>query len=292
MKLREELSVTGRHGMRKLWGYLVVSAIVAFGVTGALFYIRAGDQPPSPVWSGGEIRIGYSSEAPYSFRTPQGEITGEAPEIAKAILERNGIRPLRWVLLDFGKAIPALLDGRIDMIANGLFITPRRQAVVLFSLPFSRSRQALLVRRGNPRNLHSYADAAQNPDVTVAVLDGSVEQAELRRLGMPRQRIFIVPDPTGGVAAVRSGRADCLALSAPTISWLAREAGKDVVPAQPFSQSPGMPAGESAFAFRPSDHELAKKVDGALKAYIGTPRHLDRVASFGFGPESLPGWSR
>jgi polar amino acid transport system substrate-binding protein len=278
--------------MREVWGYVVATALVALCIGAALLYIRAGDRPSSPVWRGDEIRIGYSSEAPYAFRTPDGEVTGEAPEIAKAVLERSGIPHVHWVLLDFGKAIAALLDDRIDMIANGLFITPEREARVLFSLPYSRTLPGLLVRRGNPHDLHSYEDVAHRPDVTAAVLDGSVEQTALRRLGLPPERMFVVPDPVGGLAAVRSGRADCLALTAPTIAWFAREAGDDCAAAEPFHKTPGTRAGQSAFAFRPGDRALAQRVDAALREYIGTPQHLRRVAPFGFGPESLPAWSR
>jgi len=278
--------------MGKLWGYIAVSALVACGVVGALLYIRAGNQASEPVWSGPGIRIGYSSEAPYAFRAENGDVTGQSPEIAKAVLEKIGIAPIRWVLLDFGQALPELLAGRIDMIANGLFITPERAAKVLFSLPYSQALPGLLVRRGNPHALHSYAEAAKKADVTVAVLDGSVELAELTALGMPPESFFVVPDPMAGFAAVRAGRADCLALTAPTVSWFARQAPDDVAVAEPFFEAPDTVPGESAFAFRPADRDLADRVNTALRSYIGTPEHEKRVEAFGFGPHSLPAWSR
>ncbi|EFL51400.1 extracellular solute-binding protein family 3 [Solidesulfovibrio fructosivorans JJ]] len=278
--------------MGKLWGYLAVSALAACGVIVALLYIRGADQASGPVWSGPEIRIGYSSEAPYSFRAKDGDVTGQSPEIAKAVLEKIGVGPIRWVLLDFGKAIPELLAGRIDMIANGLFITPYRAAKVLFSLPYSRVLPGLLVRRGNPRDLHSYAEVARKVDVTAAVLDGSVEQAELTALGMPPRRLFVVPDPMAGLAAVRAGRADCLALSSPTVSWFAHQSPDEVAVAEPFYEAPDAVPGESAFAFRAADRDLADRVNAALRSYIGTPEHEKRVEMFGFGPHSLPAWSR
>jgi len=281
-----------RQGMGKLWGYLAVSALVAGGVVGALLYIRAGNQASEPVWSGPGIRIGYSSEAPYAFRAENGDVTGQSPEIAKAVLEKIGVAPIRWVLLDFGQAIPELLAGRIDMIANGLFITPERAAKVLFSLPYSQALPGLLVRRGNPHALHSYAEAAKKADVTAAVLDGSVEQAELTALGMPPGRLFVVPDPMAGLAAVRAGRADCLALTSPTVSWFARQAPDDVAAAEPFYVAPDAVPGENAFAFRPVDRDLADRVNTALRSYIGTPEHEKRVEAFGFDPQSLPAWSR
>lgn len=279
-------------GMGRLWGYLAVSALVACGVVVALLYILAGDHGTATVWSGPGIRIGYSGEAPYAFRTGDGDVTGMAPETAKAVMARIGVAPIHWVLLDFGQGIPELLAGRIDMLANGLFITPQRAAIVRFSLPFSRAFPGLLVRRGNPRDLHSYADAVRADPVTAAVLDGSVEQAALTALGMPPQRLFVVPDPMAGLAAVRSGRADCLALSTPTVRWLARQSPDDVAAATPFQEQPDAVAGESAFAFRPADSALAERVNAALRSLLGTPRQEKRAETFGFAPPSRPAWSR
>uniref|UniRef100_I2Q1X6 Periplasmic component of amino acid ABC-type transporter/signal transduction system n=1 Tax=Desulfovibrio sp. U5L TaxID=596152 RepID=I2Q1X6_9BACT len=281
--------------MGRILGYVAVTLLLAAGGVWGLLYVREGGNAPTPVWSGGEVRIGYSSEPPYSFRTSDGKVTGEAPEIAKAVLEAMGATAVRWVLLDFGRAIPSLLDGQVDMLANGLFITPERSAQVLFSLPFCRVRPGLLVRRGNPFSLLSYEDVAARTDVTAAVLDGSVEQAALARLGKPAERLFVAPDSAAGLAAVGSGLADCLALSAPTVAWLAGEAAGEVEPAAPFREPPDTfdaAIGESAFAFRPQDRALAEAVNAALRRYIGSPQHMRTVSPFGFGPEALPGWRR
>lgn len=274
--------------MRNILGYFAITAFVVLCGVLALRYVRSSESPASPVWSGGEITVGYSSEPPYSFRTQTGKITGAAPEMAKAALERAGIGPIQWVLLDFHQAIPALLDGRIDMVANGLFITSERARLVRFSRPYSQTLQGLLVQRGNPLALHSYEDAAENPAVRIAVLDGSVEQFMLVAMGTPEDRLFVVPDPAGGLAAVRSGRTDCLALSEPSVVWLARDSAGEAVAARPFAQTPRFPPGQSAFAFRPSDTVLAGRVDAALAGFIGTTPYHDLLRLFGFGSEATP----
>ncbi len=159
--------------MRNALGYVAVTVFFLVGGAMALLYVRSGGRAPSPVWAGGEIRVGYSIEAPYAYRTPTGDVAGAGPEVAKVVLGQAGIGPIRWVLLDFQEAFGALADGRIDMIANGLFITPERARRMRFSRPYSRTRQGLLVRRGNPLDLHAYGEAARHPAAVVAVLDGS-----------------------------------------------------------------------------------------------------------------------
>src|SRR5690349_2959441 len=35
----------------------------------------------------GYIRVGFANEAPFAYATPDGKLTGEAPEVAKVILK-------------------------------------------------------------------------------------------------------------------------------------------------------------------------------------------------------------
>ncbi|WP_428559247.1 MAG: transporter substrate-binding domain-containing protein [Solidesulfovibrio sp. DCME] len=268
--------------MRNVLGYVAVTVFFLIGGAMALFYVRSGEQGTSPVWPGGEIRVGYSIEPPYAYRAPGGEVTGAGPEVAKAVLGQAGIGPIRWVLLDFQEAFGALADGRIDMIANGLFITPERARFMRFSKPYSRTGHGLLVRWGNPLGLRAYADAVRHPGAVVAVLDSAVEQQALSRLGLPPDRLFVVPNPADGLTAVRTGRADALALSAPTVAQLAGEAPGEVETAFPFVPEPDAAPGESAFAFRPADQDLARRVDAALEAFRNTARYREIMAGLGF----------
>src|SRR5437667_64187 len=74
----------------------------------------------------GFIRIGFANEAPFGYATPDGKLTGEAPEVAKAVLAKMGIPQVDGVLTEFGSLIPGLKAGRFDIIAAGMFINPKR----------------------------------------------------------------------------------------------------------------------------------------------------------------------
>ena len=39
----------------------------------------------------GYIRVGFANEAPFGFATPDGKLTGESPEVVKAVLAKMGI---------------------------------------------------------------------------------------------------------------------------------------------------------------------------------------------------------
>jgi polar amino acid transport system substrate-binding protein len=239
----------------------------------------------------GTIRIGYAIEAPYAF-LQGGEVTGESPEVARQMVARLGIGHSEWRQVEFGALISELEAGRVDVIAAGMFITPGRAQRVGFSTPTFRVRQGLLVLKGNPRQLHSYAEAVARADVKIAALTGAVEEALLRRLGLPESRLVLVPDALTGRVAVESGVADALALSSPTVQWMALQAqlGRTEM-AQPFAQpelAASGPLGVGAFAFRREDRQLRAAWNAALKDYIGSAEHRALVARFGFTPAELP----
>ena len=238
------------------------------------------------------IRVGYAVEAPYAFLTPAGEPTGEAPELVRVVAKQLEIDPILWRQVEFDSLIDELEAGRIDVIAAGLFMTPERQKRLRFSLPTFQVQPGLLVPIGNPLKLQSYADLVRADGVMVIVLAGSVEARALFELGLPQERLKAVPDVSTGLAALEAGLADALALSSPSLQWLAMK-GR-LRQTEPVALS-GLTASEEsqcgAFAFRKEDRRLRQAWNAVLKSYIGSPEHLSLVAPFGFSAQEIPGAS-
>ena len=237
------------------------------------------------------LRIGYAVEAPYAFLAEGGDATGESPALAKLIAGRIGIRRIDWIQTSFDMLLTDLEMNRFDVVAAGMFVTPERAARVAFSQPTFHARQALLVGRGNPRNLHSYTDAAATAGATIAVVAGSVEAGLLSGLGMADERLLQVPDAVTGKSAVATGIADGLALSSPTVRWMAAQDRSGAIEvATPFRQSgsnTNMRFGFGAFAFRPGDHALRNAWNAAMADVVGSSEHLQAVAPFGFTRDEI-----
>jgi polar amino acid transport system substrate-binding protein len=265
-----------------------VSALVALASSVAL-----RDQSLARLQQAGVIRIGYAVEAPYIFLKPGGEVTGAEMEVASAIAARLGIQRIAWRLIEFNELIPQLQDGQIDAIAAGMFITPERAAHVSFSEPTFHVGQGLLVADGNPKELHSYAQAAATPEVRIAVISGAVEEEMLLQLGMSDSRLVHVPDVRTGQTAVENGLADGLALSSLTIRWATQQdlTGRTEM-AQPFEQA-DLPQyryfGYGGVVFRQEDRRLHSAWNAALENFIGNPEHLELISPFGFTSQELPG---
>jgi polar amino acid transport system substrate-binding protein len=269
--------------MRYLSGGFLCAATLALALTGAQAQDLLEESKES-----GSITVGIANEAPYGYMTPEGELTGEAPEIAKYILAKMGIEDVEAVVTEFGSLIPGLKAGRFDLVAAGMFITPQRCEQVAFSEPTYGIGQALLVAEGNPKGLQTYEDFKENSDSTLAVMGGAIERTYARDAEVPDEQVMVVPDTAAGTAAVQAGRADAFALTSLSIRRLAENA-EGVEMAEPFGEVGGTSVvGHGGFAFRPEDQAFVDEFNKQLAEFIGSKEHLDLVAPFGWTEDELP----
>ncbi len=234
----------------------------------------------------GEIRIGYANETPFAYTKLDGTVTGESPEIAKIIFGKIGVTKVNAVLTEWGSLIPGLIAGRFDVIAAGMYVTPERAKQVLFSDPHYQLGDTLLVAKGNPSKLTSYADIAANDKVKIAIMAGTSQYAYAIAAGIPEGRIMQVPSPTAQLMAVRTRRAQAAVGTALTMKGLAVKGGSRVAAITDFKDDPAH-MGYGALAFRQQDTDLRDTVNTALQGWIGSEEHLRTVAPFGFDTSNL-----
>ena len=281
--MNRELKVTRRGLLRSAVGLGAATAMIAGG-TRIAFAETALERAKAQ----GFIRVGFANEAPFGYATPDGKLTGEAPEVAKAVLAKIGIPQVDGVLTEFGSLIPGLKAGRFDIIAAGMFINPKRCAEIAFSEPSYGIGQAMLVTKGNPKGVKDYATFASNADLKLAVMAGAVEAGYAKDAGVPEAQLVSLPDQSSLLAAVQSGRADGAALSALSIADMAKK-GEGVESTTPFGDVAGKSVkGHGAFGFRKDDTDLYQAFNTELKKFIGSPEHIALVTPFGFGKDYLP----
>lgn len=244
--------------------------------------------------SEGVVRIGYANEAPYAYLDiVSGHVTGESPEIARIILSRMGIHHIESTLTEFGSLIPGLQAGRFDIIAAGMYILPERCQQISFSDPSYSTGEALIVRKGNPRHLHGYADIMHQSATRLGVVAGTVEAQYATDAGIHSGQILIFPDNPSGVEGLMAGRIDAFAASEPTARNLTIKATTDSVelahPLEPLVIHGRLVRGYGAFGFRKADQDFVVAFNHQLHTFIGTPEHQALVRPFGFGARQLPG---
>ncbi|WP_028241508.1 ectoine/hydroxyectoine ABC transporter substrate-binding protein EhuB [Stutzerimonas azotifigens] len=233
----------------------------------------------------GSVRIGYANETPFAYTALDGSVTGESPEIVRKVFERMGIEKIEPVLTEWGSLIPGLRAGRFDLIAAGMYITPERCKQVIFTDPQYQLPDTLLVKAGNPKNLHSYEDIAKS-GAKLAIMAGTVNLAYARDGGISDDQILQVPDTAAQLQAVRSGRADAAVGTQLTMKGLAEKGGDSLEAIAEFKDDPAH-TGYGALAFRPEDTALRDAINAELKGWLGSEEHLATVAPFGFDQSNV-----
>lgn len=232
----------------------------------------------------GTVRVGIAGEIPFGYISKEGEVTGEAPELAKIIFKRLGVPNVQPVPTEFGSLIPGLNSQQFDVISAGMFVNPDRCEQVLFADPDYEVLDAFIVRKGNPKNLQTYADIKR----TGAKLASGTAYAEIDYAvdaGIKRSDIQIYPDQLAGLLAVAQGRADAFAGTSLTVRNVIRQTKNPKVEGtKPFlPEVDGKPAhGAGAFAFRKGEEPLRDAFNAELHKMKKSGDVLRVVKRFGF----------
>ncbi len=241
----------------------------------------------------GYIEVGFANEAPFAYATPEGKLTGLNVEIAREILHNLGVTEINGVLTEFGSLIPGLKAKRFDIITAGMYLTPDRAKEVTFANPEYTIGGGLAVQAGNPYNLHSYYDIAENPEVKVAVMAGAAEYDHLLAVGVSEAQIITVPDQPAALAELQAGRADAITMTSAALnSLLATIADPDIERVEDFEIAVVDGKSQQAFgsaAFRHEDTDFVEAYNRELEKLKESGRLLEIFQEFGFTEHELPG---
>ena len=121
-----------------------------------------------------KIVIGLDDEyPPMGFKDDSNQIVGFDVDLAKETTKRMN-REVEFKAIDWSSKEAELASGRIDILWNGLDITPERQENMLFSKPYMDNRQIIFVNAGNDQGIRAEADLANKAVGTQA---GSTAEA-------------------------------------------------------------------------------------------------------------------
>src|SRR5581483_1636013 len=103
--------------------------------------------------------VGISGgNAPIAWMSPKDEPLGITLDLCKELIKREGIEKLEVYTMPFSSLIPALTSGRIDFACDTFFPTEKRKQLVDFTDIVFYNSETLIVRKGNPRNIHRLTD--------------------------------------------------------------------------------------------------------------------------------------
>jgi len=203
------------------------------------------------------LRVGVTPNYPPMIFKLNEKITGLEADLAERLGRELG-RPVLFVELSWDQQIPALLEGKIDIIMSGMTITEARKVRITFSEPYLKSGLLAAIRAGDSGKYTSVKTImADFPGV--GVMEGTTGEAYVRKNMSKSPRIVTVSKVGNAAAELKARRIDVFIYDAPAVVWLVSENEADLrVVRELFNEE------YLGWGLRRDDPELLVRVNAAL----------------------------
>jgi len=156
----------------------------------------------------GRVLIGIDlSFPPFGLMDGKMQPIGSDVSAAKMLAKDLGVK-LEIVQLNGPNRVPYLLTNKVDMVISSFSITPERQKVIDFSLPYSSSESVVLAPKAV--NIAKVEDLA---DKRIGVVRGNLQDKLLQPIAPKETRIVRFDDDAANVVALLSGQVDGIGAS-------------------------------------------------------------------------------
>lgn len=271
--------------LTSLLGLLLI-ALAACGSDEEASSGEGGEGKLAELQEAGTVTIGFANEEPYAYEE-DGELKGAAVDIAAAVFSELGIDNMDSQLSNFDALIPGLQADQYDVVTAGMAITPDRCEQAAFGEPEMVYGEGLVVQAGNPLNIQSYQDIADNPDIRVSVMSGATEVGYLESVGVSDDQITTADDIPATFSAIQADRADVTTATEMTLRMAVETAGDDLEFVDNFEQPDieGVPS-YGAAAFSQDNSDLRDAYNEKLKELKEDGTVAELLEANGFDPES------
>ena len=150
----------------------------------------------------GILRVGVALFTPWTFKNKKGKLVGFEVDVAKKLAKDMGVTA-QIVSYDWKKLIPALRDGKIDIIIAGMSITPQRALKVNFSMPYATSGISLATHLEGTRHIKSIREL-NHRSIKIGVIAETVSEDLARRI-FEKAKIVVFQKSSDAEGAIVSG---------------------------------------------------------------------------------------
>lgn len=160
-----------------------------------------------PDEEGYTIKIGYTEYAPMNYYDDQGNFVGYDTEFAIKLCTDLGYNYEFVLLNNWATKVVDLNSGTIDLIWNGMTITPELQESILISTPYLTNQQVMVAKADA---LAKYSTVEDLLDASViAVETGSAAETLVKEIeGMPESKVRPVQSQARALMEVGSNQAE------------------------------------------------------------------------------------
>jgi polar amino acid transport system substrate-binding protein len=153
----------------------------------------------------GKIVIGQSNQQPYGWFEQPGKLVGLDIDMVSECQKQLGLPKLEFVEVAFDGLIPGVQSGRFDIAMSGMVFRTQRAEVADPSEQLYTVRATILVKKGNPLNIHSLDDLAGVPGKIGGLL-GAAEFIQLQDDPRFKSRVVGYDTSTAAYSDLEAGR--------------------------------------------------------------------------------------
>ena len=268
--------------MSKIFKSLTVLLVLLFSITTV-----SAKTLTERLADGHKLRLGFGTAVPWAYAGDGGEALGFVNMIALTVLEEMGITEHETKVFEWSGLIPGLNADRADMITGGMYILKSRCANMDFSDPIGVFGDAMLVPKGNPKNINNYADVIKTGAKLVTGTGFNTVEAA-KKYGVPDSQMLLVEGEVGILAAMKAGRADV----AVQTFFGAKEHEKKTNGKFEVTDPKLMPKetlNVVGIGFRKTDDKFREAFNVALAKVMANPgKMLKRAGEYGYDKAQLP----
>ncbi|MBL0713830.1 MAG: transporter substrate-binding domain-containing protein, partial [Desulfosarcina sp.] len=193
----------------------------------------------------GELLVGTTGQQPpMNATTKAGKLIGMDVDLAEAMGAALGVK-VKFDTMIFADLLPALENGKVDMVISGMTATPARNKRVAFVGPYYVSGKGLLAKAERYAVMKA-EEGLNTPEVTVAALKYSTSQKFAETL-MPKARLITTDSYSEAIDLILEGKVDVLVADYPFCALTSYR-----------YQDKGLAAGQSPLTFEPLGIAMAE----------------------------------
>jgi ABC-type amino acid transport substrate-binding protein len=203
------------------------------------------------------LRVGVFPYYPPMIFKQNGEVRGAEADLAIRLAKVLG-REAQFIELGWEQLIPALMEGKIDIIMSGMSITEARKARVPFAEPYLKIGLVTLMRAEDVSKFNSLTSIRESFS-TIGVVQGTTSEAFVRRNFPNAANIISFQKASEARDLLVNMRIDLFVHDAPSVVWLVSQ-NEGVLKGfwEPFDQE------YLGWALKPGDQDLTMKVNAIL----------------------------
>lgn len=223
----------------------------------------AADESWKKVEEKGYFVLGFDDNFPPMGFKEGDKYTGFDIELAQAVGKKLNI-DVRLQPIDWNSKELELKGGNIDVIWNGLSLTPEREENLLLSKPYMTNMQVMMVKQGSPiKTLDDLKDKKVAVQASSSAINAFKEAFADKQQTFDSIKRLEFKDNMTASLDVANGNADALAVDSVVADYImAKSPGKYTILDETLTPE------DFAIGFRKGDKAFNEKVDSAIDELI------------------------